>query len=103
MMYRWPGKSGQLYTYQIYELPHNFKAMPGNYIFVKGIGPTRWIPIYIGESTDLLAPFDHHHAMPWIDEYAATHIHAHANFGGRADRQAEEQDLIARWSPPCNR
>ncbi len=44
MMYRWLGKSGRFYTYQIYELPHNFKALPGNYIFAKEAGPTRMGP-----------------------------------------------------------
>ncbi len=102
MLYRWPGKAGRFYTYQIYKLPHNFKALPGNYIFAKETRPTRWIPIYIGESTDLSEPFDQHHAMPCIQEYLATHIHAHANIEGLAARQAEEQDLIARWEPPCN-
>ena len=102
MMYKWPGKLGRLYTYQIYELPHSFKGLPSNYIIAKQTAPTKWIPIYIGQSKDLSAPFDHHHAMLCIQEYRATHIHAHANFGGLADRQAEEQDLIARWNPPCN-
>ena len=102
MMYRWLGKSGQFYTYQIYELPHNFKALPGNYIFAKETGPTKWIPIYIGQSIDLSVAFDQHHSMPCIQEYAATHIHAHANVSGEADRCAEEQDLIARWNAPCN-
>ncbi len=101
-MYKWPGKSGRSYTYKICKLPPDFKALPGNYIFVKKIGPT-WDPLYIGQSTDLSAPLDHHHAMPCIQEHLATHIHAHANFGGLADRQVEEQDLIARWNPPCNR
>ncbi len=102
-MYRWPGKSGRFYIYKVCKLPPNFEAMPGNYIFAKEIGPTKWLPIYIGESKDLSKPFDLHHAKPCIDGYAATHIHAHANFGSLADRQAEEQDLIARWNPPCNR
>ncbi len=103
MIYRWPGKSGRSYTYKICKLPPDFKALPGNYIFAKEIGPTKWLPIYIGQSTDLSAPFDHHHAMPCIQKYLATHIHAHANFGSLADRRVEEQDLIARWNPPCNR
>ncbi len=64
VIYRWPGKSGQSYTYKICKLPPDFKALPGNYIFVKKIGVTRWDPLYIGQSTDLSAPLDHHHAMP---------------------------------------
>ncbi len=104
MIYKWPGKSGRSYTYNICKLPPDFNALPGNYIFVKKIGRTKWLhPIYIGESTDLSKPFDQHQAMPCIQEYAVTHIYAHANFGGLADRQVEEQDLIALWNPPCNR
>jgi len=102
-MYRWPGKSGQFYTYQIYELQSDFNALPGNYIFAKETGPARWIPVYIAQSTDLSLGFDRHHAMPCIQEYLATHIHAHANVSGGADRRAEADDLIARWEPPCNR
>jgi len=101
-MYRWPGKSGQFYIYQIYELPHNFIALPGNYIFAKQTAPTKWIPLYIGQSINLSEGCEQHQAMPCIQEYLATHIHAHANVSGEANRCTEADDLISRWNPPCN-
>ena len=100
--YNWPGKSGGEYAYRIYKLPASFNDTPGNYIFAVETSPRTWTPIYIGETEDLSERFDQHHAMPCISEYLATHIHVHANDGGRADRDNEADDLIARWDPPCN-
>ena len=32
---KWPGASGQRYTYHVYDWPTTFKSVPGNYIFCK--------------------------------------------------------------------
>mgnify|MGYP001565336527 CR=1 FL=1 len=97
----WPGQSGRTYRYWIYELPPNLKAAPGNYIFAKESSPSRWTPVYAGETEDLSERFNDHHKMPCIKRNGATHIHAHLNDSEDA-RLDEEADLIAKWSPPCN-
>ena len=98
----WPGASGKKYRYWIHDLPPNFKAVAGNYIFAKLNAQGRWEPVYIGHTGDLSERFDNHHAMPCIRRNNATHIHAHTS-GGEADRLAEEADLLANFNPPCNR
>lgn len=98
----WTGASGRTYKHWIYKLPPNFKAEPGNYVFAREVSPGRWAPVYIGETADLSERFDAHHKAECIRRNGATHIHAHLNSKGKAARQAEEADLIARWKPSCN-
>ena len=98
----WEGKSGKTYKYWIYPFGQTFSVAPGNYIFAKQTGPNPWIPIYIGETSDLSERFDNHHAMPCIKRNGATHIHVHRNDDGEKVRRAEEADLIAKWNPACN-
>ena len=97
----WPGHSEKKYTYYVYKIGTPLKAAPGNYIFAKRTA-TGWIPIYIGETSDLSERFDNHHKMPCIKRNGATHIHAHVNNSGVTARRAEESDLIKRWKPSCN-
>ena len=97
----WPGQSGKQYTYEVYRIGTNFNKVPGNYIFAKQT-VTGWIPIYIGETSDLSQRFDNHHAMPCIKRNGATHIHAHKSSSDANVRRAEESDLIKRWKPSCN-
>ena len=98
----WEGASGTNYKYWIHSLPPNFKAVAGNYIFAKEAEPSTYAPVYIGETEDLSDRFDDHHKAACIQSEGATHIHVHANSGGDEARRAEESDLIAKWSPPCN-
>ena len=98
--YHWPGKSGEEHLYRVYRLPCSFRPVPGNYIFAVETAPRKWTPIYIGETEDLSALFDQHHATLCISEYTATHIHVRSNDDGQEDRRDEADDLIARWEPP---
>ncbi len=98
----WKGASGAEYKYWIYDLPPNFKAGAGNYIFAKETKPNTHVAIYIGETEDLSDRFDDHHAMACIKKEEATHIHVHSTSGVAQTRRDEESDLIARWSPSCN-
>ena len=96
----WGGRSGQKYTYYVYEIGTNLKAAGGNYIFAKVVGGV-WVPVYIGQTSDLSTRFDNHHKMPCIRRNGATHIHAHLNALER-DRLAEEADLLAGRTTSCN-
>ena len=98
----WTGKSGLSYTYYIYPFGTPFEAKPGNYIFASETGFNSFTPIYFGETEDLSERFDYHHKMPCILRNRATHVHVHLNERGVLARQAEERDLILRWSPTCN-
>ena len=98
----WPGASGKSYTYYVYNWLNTFNSVPGNYIFCKIVN-NQWVPIYIGEASDLSERFDNHHAMPCILRNGATHIHVHANKGGKQVRLNEETDLRHNFKAPCNK
>jgi hypothetical protein len=98
----WDGVSGREYTYSIYRIGTQFKAVPGNYIFARETSPRVFAPIYVGETSDLSERFDNHHKMPCIYRNGATHIHVHTSYGGAEARRAEEQDIRWKWNPPCN-
>ena len=97
----WQGQSGVVYQYEVYPLNATFSAVPGNYIFARLEG-NQWRPLYIGESQDLSERISNHNEWPCVRRHGVTHIHAHVNNGGQAVRRAEEADLLARFSPPCN-
>lgn len=100
----WRGQSGREYRYySVYKIGAIFDAAPGNYVFAEEFRPGIFLPIYIGQTSDLSERFENHHAMPCIQCNQATHIHVHRNDRGEKARLAEEFDLIVRWDPPCNR
>jgi hypothetical protein len=98
----WAGKSGASYRYWIYQFWPNYQTKPGNYIFAKQRSPGYWLPIYVGETSDLSERFDYHHKIDCAKRAGATHIHSHINEGGDQARLREEADIVARWNPPCN-
>ena len=99
---QWRGRSGSLYTYEIYSINTALGAYPGNYIFARVSAQGHWEPVYIGETGDPSERFTSHHAMPCIRQENATHIHVHVNYGRRQARRAEELDLRRNFDPPCN-
>jgi len=99
---QWDGKAGKTYKYWIYRIGQQLKAVPGNYVFAKETESNRFRPIYVGETANLSERFDNHHKMDCIKANGATHICAHVNETGEANRRAEEQDIIAKWNPVCN-
>jgi hypothetical protein len=98
----WPGASGKEYKYWIFPMNTSFNDEPGNYIFAKETSPGKWSPIYIGETDSLKDRLSNHEKMPCVNRYGGTHIHVHTNSSDEKVRRAEESDLIAKWSPPCN-
>ena len=80
----------------------SFKELPGNYVFAKRTASGGFVPIYVGETGDLSERFDDHHKKECIIRRGATHLHAHTSSAEREKRAEEEQDIIVRWTPPCN-
>jgi hypothetical protein len=93
----WTGASGKSYTYQVFDNPPHFKPnQDGNYIYAKVVN-NMWVPIYIGEGSLSDGCYAGHHQAPCIAQEGATHVHAHFN-GDEANRKAEEEDLLARYT-----
>ncbi|MEI6607878.1 MAG: GIY-YIG nuclease family protein [Verrucomicrobiota bacterium] len=98
---KWPGKSGQTYTYYIYSIGASFKEEAGNYIFCKLNASGQWVPQYIGQTENLNQRLGNHEKEVCAKRNGATHIHAHLT-SVEATRLAEEKDLIQTYNPPCN-
>lgn len=99
---RWAGESGRRYGYWIHPIDVQFRKIAGNVIFARQTETGEWTPLYIGETRD----FDEGFAPPEREACArgqgATHVHVHFSSPSWQIRKAEEEDLIARWKPPCN-
>jgi len=94
----WKGKSGTDYTYYIWPLPATFDPdQDGNYIFSKKNADGLWVPIYIGQGDLADRVSDDHHQADCIKKKGATHVHVHLNKNVK-DREAEEADLLARYT-----
>jgi excinuclease UvrABC nuclease subunit len=97
----WPGKSGNSYTHYVYPIGTKFADKPGNYVFCKKNAAGNWTPQYIGQAKNLNERLGTHEKEACAIARGATHIHAHLN-ALKADRLAEEKDLIQNFNPPCN-
>lgn len=100
---QWSGRSGRNYKYNVYKMGTKFKRIPANYIIAQSTEMKKWKPIYIGQTEDLNEYFTKYNSMPCMQAQNATHIHVHRNDDGLRARLAEENDLINRWHPECNR
>ncbi|HLJ58976.1 MAG TPA: hypothetical protein VKZ50_04515 [bacterium] len=98
----WEGASGKKYGYWIYLIGSDFKDQPGNYIYAKQTRPGWWAAIYIGQTSSLQDRLADHEREACAKRNGATHIHAHTS-GDENTRRAEENDLIEKWDPVCNR
>ena len=101
----WKGKSGTEYKYWIHAIGTTFEDEPGNYMFIKETEPSRFRPVYIGETESLaerLNDPDSHHKRQCTKREGATHLCTHTNSKGENARRDEESDLIAAYEPPCN-
>ena len=98
----WPGISGDSYRYFVYNIGTNFKAVSGNFIFVKALSGSR-SAIYIGQTDDLSEDFENHPKMSCIRENGANQIHVRINKEFEDARKKEVSDLIDEQNPPCNK
>ncbi len=99
----WEGISGKKYGYWIYPIGASFKDEPGNYIYAKETSPNRWRAIYIGQTSSLKDRLADHEKEACAKRNGATHIHAHTSSNSEDVRRSEEEDLIKKWDPPCNK
>lgn len=99
----WEGASGKSYNYWIYSLNIEFPEEPANYIFVKETSES-YVPIRIGHTDNIKRRFASYEKeiVKCMKQHGITHVHAHVN-SLEADRLQEEQDLLKKWNPPCNR
>jgi hypothetical protein len=97
----WTGASGRVYTYAIHPIGEIWNDVAGNYIFAKQTEPSRWAPVYIGETQSFQDRLPNHNELPCILRNGGTHIHVPVNRAS-AVRLAEEADLLANHNPPCN-
>ncbi len=98
----WPGESGAKYRYWFVDIEATIQAVSGNYMFVKKVSATGWVPVYIGESENLADRLPNHDRWNDAKRAGATHVMAHTTPTGESARMKEEKDLIQRWSPPLN-
>ena len=100
----WRGRSGREYEFEVYPPDTRWSDTPGVYIFARYSAPDRsWYALYIGETESFQDRLtESHEKLPCARRNGMTHIHVHQNYGGVTVRRAIEEDLIARWNPPCN-
>ena len=99
---RWRGASEKGYIYEIHPIEGTtWSDVPGNYIFAKLSKPHTWKATYIGETESLKDRIPNHNELPCIQRNKCTHVHAHVNRDSQA-RLAEEKDLLANHTTPCN-
>ena len=98
---KWIGASGKEYFYDIYPINTDWNDVPGNYIFAKETTPHNWEAVYIGETESFKDRLPNHNELPCIRRNGGTHTHVRINRDSRA-RLAEEAELLANHSTPCN-
>jgi RimJ/RimL family protein N-acetyltransferase len=95
--HKWPGQSGEIYTYEIHEWPTRLSPGPGNYIFANIETGGTWRPVLIGECADLSELTAHERMLAGRSD--PTHVHVRVNFNPVAVRRREAVDLAERWTP----
>ncbi len=93
--HRWPGLSGELYTYDVHPWPARLSPGPGNFIFAASLGSGQWRPVLIGESSDLATLAAHERTRSATGH--PSHVHVRLNFNPAPVRRREVNDLTARW------
>lgn len=99
MGYNIQGLSGRRYYYQ--QLYSVHAGVPGNYAFVR-IERGAFNVLYFGETGDLSERLSGHPRLKEAEAMHMTHILAYPTYADEEARRAEEQDLIALWTPPLN-
>jgi len=99
----WEGASGKKYGYWIHKIGTKFKDAPGNYIYTKVTRPGYWRPVYIGQTSSLADRLANHEKEVCTKRNGATHIQAHTSSDSEKTRRKEEDDLISKWDPVCNK
>ena len=95
--HRWPGLSGELYTYDVHAWPARLSSGPGNFIFANSLGGGHWRPVSIGESSDLATLAEHARLRNTNGWQPPSHVHVRLNFNPTPVRRREVNDLTGRW------
>jgi hypothetical protein len=91
--YRWTGRSGTGYYYEIYPIETAMADLPGNYVLCRSV-EGGWEPLYFGAAESLAGQCTGAHpAWRAATEQGATHIHAKVTQGGEQKRRDEQADL----------
>ncbi len=103
---RFTGESGQIYTFTAFSWDTNFEEDFGAVYFVtersqKSDGGYSHKRIYVGETGDLSSRFDSHHKQSCFDREGANCICVYEE-QDEDERPLIEQDLLAKYNPPCN-
>lgn len=98
----WIGESGTKYGYWIYPIEAQFRKIAGNVVFAKQMEAGEWIPVYIGQTRDFDEGMADHEMQACAKSNGATHAHVYFNSPDGHLRNAEMDDLVARWKPVCN-
>jgi len=99
---RWKGASDKEYIYIINSIKDSaLDDVPGNYIFARESEPNKWEALYIGETESFKDLIPNHNELTCIRRNKCTHVHTHTNLTNQA-RLAEEKDLLANHTTPCN-
>jgi excinuclease UvrABC nuclease subunit len=99
------GASGKNYTFSIYALGTNFKALGGVYVFTKATpklgGGNSHDVLYVGQTGDLSSRFTDHHKEDCVNKRGCNCICVTV-VGSERDRLLIEADLVKAYNPPCN-
>ena len=98
----WEGAWGKTYRYWIHPLDARFRKIAGNFIFARQTEKGAWEAVFVGEIRNFDEPLVQPSEWACVQQAGATHLHAHFSSPSWERRQAERDDLIARWKPACN-
>ncbi len=101
----YPGKSGQLYTFEAYPIGIDFKPISGVYIFCREVATSEWEALYVGEAQSfhdrLYTGLSGHDGFKRASRVGATHVAA-MPVNGKTNRLRVETDLRHGLNPQCN-
>ena len=101
---KWRDASGKTYDFSVHDIGSPLIAVPACYIFTK-VNPASggWVPIYIGQTSDLSRRVESHHKLSCISRNGATHICAYTRqMSSLIARLSLERDLLSVYRTPCN-
>lgn len=100
------GVSGTAYTFYAYSMDTSFKKGFGAVYFItkrieKAEGGASHTRIYVGQTGDLSDRFNNHYKQQCFNSHGANCI-CILGEQSEVNRLAIEEDLIAKYNPPCN-
>lgn len=99
------GKSGNEFTFYIYELGTTFKKVGGIYVFTKRTqnsdGTWSHTVLYIGKTEDLSTRFNNHHKESCYMNKGANRLCVR-QVDTESERERIEKDMIQFYNPSCN-